>query len=128
MSASKLGKYNEDEDIERYERIFKLHTQSKDGKDFNFYNILNKIEFPENIDPEYIETYTVPSRLPLTTISYNIYGDITSWWIIFLMNKDKLPELFFSTPGIKLQYIEQSFLTLIYNQITRDTIYNGRHF
>ena len=42
--------------LSRYERIFKIFTQGKNGKQFYFYNILNKIEFPDNIDPDLLDT------------------------------------------------------------------------
>ena len=56
--TGKLGRYQDDVpalsslDITDYERIFKVHTASTDGKQFYFYNILDKIEFPENIDSD----------------------------------------------------------------------------
>ena len=65
-------------DLSRYERIFKVFTEAKNGKEFYFYNLLNKIEFPKNIDSSLLDTYIVKSREPLTTISYNLYGDIQS--------------------------------------------------
>lgn len=125
---SKLGEHREDLDVDRYERILKLHTQCKNGKDFNFYNILNKIEFPDDIDPTYISTYLVPTRMPLTAITFNVYGNMFLWWVLYLMNKKEMSNLFYVEGGTTLKYIDGEYLTLVYNQITRDTIYNGRHF
>lgn len=129
-----LGQYQDDIsdlsnlELERYERIFKIYKQSNNGKDFYFYNILNKIEFPDDIDPDLLDSYNVGSRTALTTISHNIYENIESWWIIFLLNKGKLPNLFYADAGTSLRYIKPDRLTLIYNQITRNLLYNGRHF
>ena len=61
--------------LTRYERIFRIYSEGKNGKQFYFYNILNKIEFPDNIEPKLLDTYIVKGREPLTTTSYNLYGD-----------------------------------------------------
>jgi hypothetical protein len=114
--------------IKDYERIFKVFKASKDDKEFYYYNILNKIEFPE-IDSEFVDFYNVPTRLPMTTISYNIYGDIKSWWIIYLLNKEKFTGApFFVEGGVQLKYITTSLRTAIYDDITQATVFGGRHF
>ena len=49
------GKYQDDIEaleklpLTRYERIFRIFTQGKDGKQFYFYNILNKLEFTKKV-------------------------------------------------------------------------------
>tara|TARA_R110001583_G_scaffold11403_5_gene51639 strand:- start:5504 stop:5911 length:408 start_codon:yes stop_codon:yes gene_type:complete len=132
--TGKTGKYqNEIKDLKkldlsRYERIFKVFTEAKDGKEFYFYNLLNKIEFPENIDSSLLDTYIVKSREPLTAISYNLYGDIESWWMIYLLNKDLIGKKFFVEGGIQLSYIIPSKRGLIFGQITKTTVYNNKHF
>jgi hypothetical protein len=56
--TGKLGKYQNEitalsaVDLGRYENIFKVYTEPTNGKQFYFYNILNKIEFPKNLDSE----------------------------------------------------------------------------
>ena len=114
--------------LSRYERIFKLYTEGKQGKQFYFYNILNKIEMPDNIDSRILDTYVVNTREPLTTTSYNIYGDIDSWWLLYLLNKDLLSKKFYAPPGTQLQYILPSSRELVYQQITNITIHNNKHF
>lgn len=131
---STLGEYQDDINtlpaltLERYERIFKIYEASKDKKQFYFYNILNKLVFPENVSSNLVGLYTVNSRQPLTTISYDIYGDIYSWWMIYLLNKKYISKLFYVEPGVQLTYILPSQRGLIYNQITKDLVFNGRHF
>ena len=55
--TGKTGEYQDnievlpDVPLSRYERIFRVYTEGKDGKQFYFYNLLNKIEFPTNLDP-----------------------------------------------------------------------------
>jgi hypothetical protein len=83
------GKYQDDIEaleklpLTRYERIFRIFTEGKSNKQFYFYNILNKIEFPDNIEPSLLDTHIVQSRVPLTTLSHTLYGDIDSWWMIY---------------------------------------------
>ena len=114
--------------LNRYERIFKVYTEGKDGKQFYFYNILNRMEFPTNIDSNLLDTHVVKSRQALTITSYDIYGDIFSWWIIYLLNKDVIGNSFFAEGGQQLKYILPSKRGLIYQQMTDATIFNNKHF
>tara|TARA_R110000851_G_scaffold116822_1_gene243245 strand:- start:1060 stop:1467 length:408 start_codon:yes stop_codon:yes gene_type:complete len=114
--------------LSRYERIFKVYTEGKDGKQFYFYNILNRMEFPTNIDSNLLDTHVVNSRQALTITSYDIYGDIFSWWIIYLLNKDVIGNSFFAEGGQQLKYILPSKRGLIYQQMTDATTFNNRHF
>lgn len=128
------GEYRNDIDaltplqIEEYERIFKVFKRSVEDKDFYVYNTLKKIDFP-TIDNQYLEYYEVNSKTALTTISYRIYGDIKSWWIIYLLNKDKFTGApFYVNGGVQLAYIKPSIKGLIYADITNSTIFGGRHY
>jgi hypothetical protein len=114
--------------IRDYERIFKVFKSSIEDKDFYIYNILKKIDFPE-IDGKYLEYYTPQSRTPLTIISYQIYDDIKSWWIIYLLNKDKFEGApFYVDGGVQLKYIIDPIRALIYQDVTNSTVYGGRHY
>lgn len=114
--------------IREYERIFKVFKQSLDDKDFYTYNILKKIEFPE-IDSKYIKFYSPPHKMALSIMSYNIYGDMSSWWIIYLMNREKFDRAPFTLDGgVQVKYIIDSVRTAIYTDITNATIFGGRHF
>lgn len=117
-----------DIDMERYERIFKVHEQYKGDKLFKFYNITNKIELPEDIDSSILLEYNVLSRMPLTIISSDIYGSVDRWWSIYLINKDLIPDIFYVEPGVTLKYIDPAKIGIIYNQITQEIVHNGRHF
>jgi len=132
--TGKLGEYQDNIpalsslDITDYERIFKVHTASNNGKQFYFYNILNKIEFPTNIQSELLGLYTAKSKEPLTTTSFKIYGDIKSWWLIYLVNKSIIGKSFFVEGGSQLTYILPEYRSLIYNQITTTTVFDNQHF
>jgi hypothetical protein len=132
--TGKLGEYQEDIPalsslpIERYERIFKVHTAASNDKQFYFYNILNKIEFPDNLQADLLDLYTAKSNEPLTTTSFNIYGDIDSWWLIYLVNKKTIGKSFFLKGGTQVSFIKPEFRTLVYNNITESTVFDNRHF
>ena len=115
-------------DIKSYERIFKVYYDELDDKKFPFYNILKKIDFPE-LDTNVLEYYDVLTKTPMTTVSYNIYEDIRSWWIIYLLNKDKFNgPPFWVEGGTQLKYIKPEFRSSIYLDITQNTIFAGRHY
>jgi hypothetical protein len=132
--TGKLGLYQDDIsslptlDITRYERIFKVHTASKEDKQFYFYNILNKIEFPDNLQYDLLELYTAKSDEPLTTSSYRLYGDIDSWWLIYLLNKSTIGNSFFLKGGTQVQVIRSELRSMVYESITEATAFDNRHF
>lgn len=114
--------------IRDYERIFKVFERSVNDKDFYIYNILNKIDFPE-IDSRYIEYYNVNNKKALTILSYDIYGDIKSWWILYLLNKDKFEGApFYVQAGTQIKYVSDALRVLIYQDITNNTTFEGRHY
>ena len=114
--------------LEDYERIFKIFTLSVEDKEFYTYNMLNRIDFPE-IDKQYIEYYNVPTKLALTILSYKIYGDMKSWWILYLLNKDKfIGAPFYVEGGTQIKYITNTIRVAIYSDITQATIFSGRHY
>lgn len=117
-----------DLELNEYERIFKMFKLFSEEKQFYTYNMLKKIDFPK-IDSEYIEYYNVLSRTAMTILSYKIYEDIKSWWILYLMNKDKFKGApFYVEGGTQLAYIKPSVVGLIYLDITKSTIFSGRHY
>ena len=119
LSAMKLG---------MYENIFKVYTQPTSDKQFYFYNILNKIDFPENLDSNSFGLHTVKGRLPLTTVSYHIYDDINLWWILYLNNLTALRNKFYVDGGVQLKFIKPEFLGFIYAEMTNSTVFGNRHF
>lgn len=115
-------------DLESFERIFKIFEESLDNKDFYVYNILKNIEVPE-LDSQYIDYYITNSKLPMTILSYNIYGDIKSWWILYLLNKDKfIGAPFYVEGGTIIKYIKNEYRTALYSDITNSTVYGNRHY
>lgn len=116
-------------DISSYERIFKVFEAKDTNKNFYFYNILKKIELPTTIDDEYLAFYNVKSNLPMTILSYKIYGDMKLWWLIYLLNKQELGNnIFVVQGGTQIQYIKPEIIPTVLQQITDIIIYNGRHY
>ena len=119
--------------VSRYERILKVHTQAPadppgNNKQFYFYNILNKLDFPVNISPTLLSSYTVPARQPFTAVSYKLYKDIDSWWILWYLNKEKLARKFYIDGGVTLKFIIPAQRPLLYREIAKMAINDNKHF
>lgn len=115
-------------DIESYERIFKVYYISSDDKKFPYYNILKKIEISD-INSDFVDHYDVLVKTPMTTVSHKIYGNIKSWWILYVLNKDLFEgPPFWVEGGKRLKFIKPEYLTYLYLDITQNTIYQGRHY
>ena len=132
--TGKLGKYQNKVlslsavDFTRYENIFKVYTEPTNGKEFYFYNILNKIEFPQNLNSDFFELHTVRGRLPLTTVSHDLYDTMHNWWILYLTNLNVLRNKFFVDGGTQLKFIKPQYLAFVFNQMTRSTVFGNRHY
>lgn len=132
--TGKLGKYRTEvtnlsgAEFDRYENIFKLYTQPTNGKEFYFYNILNKIEFPENMNSQFFDLHIVKGRIPLTTVSYDLYETMHNWWILYLINKQVLKNQFYVKGGTQLKFIKPEYLPAIFTEMTNSTIFGNRHF
>ena len=132
--TGKLGKYQNNVlslsavDFTRYENIFKVYTEPTNGKEFYFYNILNKIKFPENLNSDFFDLHTVHGRQPLTTVSYDLYDTMHNWWILYLNNLNVLRNKFFVEGGTQLKYIKPEYLGFIFNGMTNSTVFGNRHY
>ena len=69
---------------ERLENIFNVYLD--DDNKF-FYNILETVDFPENLPDGLFSTYTVEPGDTLPFISYKVFGTIFLWWVICIVNK-----------------------------------------
>lgn len=99
-----------------YENIFNVNLLDIDGNDLYFYNILNKVIFPDDISDEYIDEITINTDKPWTTLSYEIYGTIQLWWTVYLLNK---PEYIFKAQaGTTYKFIKPGFISAVINQIS----------
>lgn len=107
-SLPKLNAYN-------YENLFRVYRDSEDNP--YYYNILNSIALPDDLDPNIYYEFVVPGPfIPWTVLSYRIYGTIKLWWIICLANKIINP-ITFPVNGSKLKIIRPEYVREILSTI-----------
>jgi hypothetical protein len=104
-------------DVERYENIFNIYElENSNGNKYAFYNILNKVSFPDGLDEAIFEYYKVDSKMPLTTLSYNIYKTQHLWWLILVLNQIQNPVKHLEA-GSYIKVIKKEYLDLIFDKI-----------
>lgn len=101
---------------ERYENIFKVYNIPDPKKGYYFYNILNKINIPDNIDEGLMGYFDLNTKLPWTTFSYKIYETQYLWWLIFILNKPE--NIFYAEPGMRYKYILPEYVSIVLNNIS----------
>ena len=101
--------------LELYENIFKVNLLENKDKNFYFYNTLNKVIFPDNLDGSIYKEVTVQADTPWTTLSFNLYGTINLWWVVYLINKPKY--IFLAKGGTTIKYITPGAITSILNSM-----------
>lgn len=112
------GQYhNQSKDLQgiserKYETIFKMYTQD----DYPFYNILQQIIIPQQINARMYSTIKVKGSIPYSVLSHQIYKDISLWWLICLANNIDDPTQLIS-PGTSLTYIKPNFVNQVMTEI-----------
>ena len=105
-----------------YENIFKVNTVNKEKNALEvshyFYNTLNKVSIPVDINSDLIDTTVLNYDTAWTTLSYQIYGTIQLWWLIVLMNKPKY--IFMAKGGIEYTIIKPEAVRTILTQINQE--------
>lgn len=97
---SKLNAYN-------FENLFKVY---RDGEDPYYYNLLNTIVLPTDLNPSVYYEYTIPGpNISWTNLSYQVYGTIRLWWIICIANDIQNPTAF-PASGTKLKIIRPEYV------------------
>lgn len=105
-------------DKTRYEQIFNQYKLIKDSDNsYLFFNILNKITIPDSLNEDLFGTITLNHKLPWTTFAYKIYGDISLWWLIYIINKPE--NIFHAEAGLEYKYILPRYLDLVLNNISQ---------
>lgn len=100
---------------ELYENIFRVNQIKNNDKNFYFYNTLNKVIFPDNLRGDIYNDLIVQVDTPWTTLSFNIYGTIDLWWVVYLINKPKY--IFLAKSGSKIRYITPGAIRSVLNSI-----------
>lgn len=102
---------------ERYENIFNLYKFNTDkGDTYYFYNILNKVTLPSNLDDSVFSYIRIEGDMPLTDISFKIYGTQYLWWLILLANNIRNPVKKIA-PGSVIRIIKVDYLDLVFASI-----------
>ena len=99
----------------RYENIFNVYQNNTNQY---YYNILAKVNFPNNIEEAYYDTFIVNTDYqPWTNISYQIYGTILLWWLVCAVNNIQNP-VFFPKAGTTLKFLKPAYARSVISQIT----------
>ena len=100
-----------------YENILNMYqTQNEDA--YNYFNISNKVQIDiNNIDENFIEYFYIDAPMPLTTLSYRIFGTQHLWWLIVAMNK--LNPIDIPAAGTVIVVPKQQFIAEVLNAIKR---------
>ena len=97
-----------------YENIFNVNL-IEDNYVY-FYNLLNKVIFPDNISEEFTDEITLMSDKPWTMLSFQLYGTIDLWWTVYLLNK---PDYIFKAQANNTyKFIKSNYITSVLNKIT----------
>lgn len=97
----------------RYENLFTVY-QNVDGK--YFYNLISKVNFPEEMDETFYSIYTTKNQEPWTMISYRNYRTPLLWWLICASNRIQNP-VYFPEPGTRLKILKPEVVKGILQQI-----------
>ena len=98
----------------RYERIFKMFTTEQNQY---YYDLLQSLYLPDNIDDTTVYFMHVQENMPWTTFSFKAYGNIELWWLILLVNKIYNP-LQPATSGMILKIIKPEYVSSILQEIS----------
>lgn len=97
----------------RYENIFRVYT-NKDNQ--YYYNLLQSVFMPDNLNEEYVYYQSINSKTPWTLISFNAYRTVELWWLICLTNQIFNP-VKFPDRGTVLKIIKPQYVPNILNEI-----------
>lgn len=102
----------------RYENIFRVYSK---GEKY-IYNLLRRVDIDlSTADPATFLELPLKTEAPWTNISYQLYGTIDLWWLIYICNKDIIRDPLQLIPGgTKLRVIKTEKLQTILNEISSD--------
>lgn len=104
--STKLG-------LNHYENIFNVYSDSDNNY---FFNILKKINVPDNVADYYYDVYLVEPGDTWTSIAYNKYGATTLWWIVCLANSVQNP-INMPIPGTSYRLFKPEIVEHIINEV-----------
>lgn len=112
-----MEKTNITHDPERYENIFNMYSFENDNKNkYVFYNITSKVVIPNDLDESVFLYYTIPAKMPWTTISHKIYNTQHLWWLIATINNIRNPVKLLQE-GTIIKVIDPKYIDGIFDSI-----------
>jgi hypothetical protein len=100
----------------RFENIFRVYETGE--RDYYFYNIIKKIELPDDLNSNYFDAIKLVKKSPLTTISYNAYGTMHLWWLILIVNNISNPVKNLPV-GRDIRIVKPKYIKLVVDAIRR---------
>lgn len=95
-----------------YKNIFKEYN-TKENIPFLLLN--RRVVFPEDESlPIYNNRY-ISSDTPWTILSYQIYNDISYWWILCALNPKN--NMYYAKDGTRVKYVKPEYISLILNNL-----------
>jgi hypothetical protein len=94
---------------ENYENIFNIYTD-EDG--FYYYNLLRKVDFPDDLDSNVYDYYETKGTETYPNIAYDAYKSVKLWWIVCAANQIDDPTKQ-PTAGTLLKIIKPSYIRII---------------
>jgi hypothetical protein len=98
---------------QNYENIFNVH-QDKD--DMYYYDLLKKVNFPENLNENTFKVYSVTRGDSWALIAWKHYRNVKLWWTICAVNQITNPTQLPET-GSQIKIINATVIRSILNQL-----------
>lgn len=82
-----------------------------------YFNILKKVQLPEDKLSELYQKFIVPHNMPWVTLSYYVYNDLKKYWVFLLSNTDKKLNPLYAKAGETIYIIKPKYIELVENLI-----------
>ena len=102
-------------DLSLYEDIFNVNILDNIDNKHYFYNTLNNVSLPEDLDDSVFNETELSYDIPWTTLSHKVYGTMSLWWLIFLVNRPDY--IFLAKSGIPIKFIKAEYVVNILSQM-----------
>jgi hypothetical protein len=99
-----------------YENIFNVYT---DENGFYYFDLLKKVDFPENLDPTVYDYYETVGTETYPNMAFKFYKNVTLWWIICAANHIDNP-VEQPPAGVMLKIIKPEYVKNILSKINQN--------
>jgi hypothetical protein len=77
---------------------------------------MKKIQVPADLNPAVFDVITLPDNIPLTLLSYQLYGTTYLWWLICILNGIQNP-FDSSIRGKKIKILRKQYIKTVLDSI-----------